>query len=127
MQAIKNKTYAHINAGKCHWLFTSIDLPEWNEEHFLAVDVTGAIPNIGDDYIGGVFTTPAIVRVTSEELASEARLTRNNLLASLDWTQLADVSQAIKDMWAPYRQALRDITSQEGFPENVIWPAKPTA
>jgi hypothetical protein len=55
----------------------------------------------------------------------EARQQRNQLLAVTDWTQLPDVPQATRDKWAPYRQALRDITLQEGFPENVVWPEKP--
>lgn len=53
------------------------------------------------------------------------RQQRNALLASSDWTQAADVPQAIKDLWAAYRQALRDIPQQQGFPANVIWPQKP--
>ena len=51
----------------------------------------------------------------------EARSKRNTLLAASDWTQVADapVDQAA---WATYRQALRDITAQAGFPENINWP-----
>ena len=58
------------------------------------------------------------------ELATEARAKRNTLLAASDWTQVADapVDQAA---WATYRQALRDITAQDGFPENVSWPVAP--
>lgn len=61
---------------------------------------------------------------TTEQLALEARAERNQLLAASDWTQVADapVDQAA---WATYRQALRDITTQTGFPENVTWPAQP--
>ena len=57
-------------------------------------------------------------------LAAEARAQRNTLLAASDWTQVADapVDQAA---WATYRQALRDITSQEGFPEAITWPVAP--
>lgn len=49
---------------------------------------------------------------------------RNSLLASSDWTQVPDapVDQAA---WQVYRQALRDITEQEGFPLNIIWPQPP--
>lgn len=56
--------------------------------------------------------------------ASEARLERNFLLTSSDWTQVADapVDQAA---WATYRQALRDIPSQAGFPNEVTWPVEP--
>lgn len=57
-------------------------------------------------------------------LATEARAKRNTLLAASDWTQVADapVDQAA---WATYRQELRDITSQEGFPEAITWPVAP--
>jgi hypothetical protein len=49
---------------------------------------------------------------------------RDQLLKDCDWTQVADapVDQAA---WATYRQALRDIPQQEGFPENVTWPESP--
>jgi hypothetical protein len=58
-------------------------------------------------------------------LAESVRNYRAELLAETDWTQLADVPQAIKDLWATYRQALRDVPQQAGFPENVTWPQKP--
>lgn len=62
---------------------------------------------------------------TDEELAFGIRQERDNLLQASDWTQLPDVPQETKDLWAAYRQALRDITSQAGFPREVIWPVKP--
>jgi hypothetical protein len=62
---------------------------------------------------------------TTEEIAAAARAERNALLTSTDWTQAADVPQATKDKWAPYRQALRDVPGQSGFPTNIQWPVKP--
>jgi hypothetical protein len=59
-----------------------------------------------------------------EDQASLVRLARNRKLADCDWTQLAD-STADKPAWAVYRQALRDITAQAGFPWNVTWPVEP--
>lgn len=53
--------------------------------------------------------------------AAEIRSTRDHLLAESDWTQVAD-SPVDKAAWALYRQALRDISSQDGFPWTVIWP-----
>ena len=50
---------------------------------------------------------------------------RNKLLGATDWTQSADVPQATKDKWAPYRQALRDVPQQAGFPHNIVWPTPP--
>lgn len=66
----------------------------------------------------------AALQPTTEQLASEARAQRNALLSASDWTQVADapVDQAA---WATYRQALRDITVQVGFPETINWPVAP--
>jgi len=59
-----------------------------------------------------------------EEQAKSVRNSRTQTLKDSDWTQVADapVDQAA---WAAYRQALRDITSQEGFPWTVEWPEQP--
>ena len=56
--------------------------------------------------------------------ADQCREARDILLIQSDWTQVADapVDQAA---WAAYRQALRDVPEQEGFPESVIWPVRP--
>lgn len=59
-----------------------------------------------------------------DEQASLVRLARNKKLADCDWTQLAD-STADKPAWAIYRQTLRDVTAQAGFPWNVTWPIEP--
>lgn len=57
-------------------------------------------------------------------LSKQVRLIRDYKLAQYDWTQLPD-STADKAAWAAYRQALRDITLSEGFPDNVSWPSAP--
>jgi hypothetical protein len=56
--------------------------------------------------------------------AQEVRAQRNTRLTASDWSQLPDapVDQAA---WAAYRQALRDIPSQAGFPWDVEWPVQP--
>lgn len=59
-----------------------------------------------------------------EEESSQVKLLRDSMLLQSDWTQLPD-SPVDKSAWAEYRQALRDLTSQEGFPYNVNWPVKP--
>lgn len=53
---------------------------------------------------------------------------RDTLLAGSDWTQLADVplTATKKAQWATYRQALRDIPSQPGYPGSVTWPTPPS-
>lgn len=62
---------------------------------------------------------------SQENLIKEIRVRRNARLQESDWTQLADIPQPIKDKWATYRQALRDIPQQAGFPTNVQWPVEP--
>ena len=56
-------------------------------------------------------------------LTSQERRIRDGLLKETDLWGLADypASQAQLD----YRQALRDITDQAGFPTNITWPIKP--
>ena len=68
---------------------------------------------------------------TAEELQAEAdqkaelwRIERNARLAESDWTQVAD-APVDKAAWATYRQALRDITTQDGFPGSIEWPTQP--
>jgi hypothetical protein len=58
------------------------------------------------------------------DLGEEVRSQRNALLSASDWTQVAD-APVDKTAWAAYRQELRDITEQVGFPTEVIWPTKP--
>ena len=58
------------------------------------------------------------------EQAANVRRTRNDKLKDCDWTQIAD-STADKEAWAAYRQALRDITTQAGFPWTIDWPVAP--
>jgi hypothetical protein len=52
---------------------------------------------------------------------------RNKLLAETDWTQVNDApfDADQKLAWALYRETLRMIPEQPGFPETVNWPPKP--
>ena len=58
------------------------------------------------------------------EQAKSVRATRDAKLAECDWTQVAD-APVDKAVWATYRQALRDITAQEGFPWTITYPDAP--
>lgn len=86
----------------------------------------------------GVVYTAELVALTDEDkaqreadslaqLASVAREQRNHLLAGSDWTQLADYLKLDKADWTVYRQALRDMTKQAGFPKSIDWPMQPNA
>lgn len=60
-----------------------------------------------------------------DEHSASIRVQRNAKLLESDWTQGKDISESISTSWAAYRQALRDITSQSGFPSVVNWPTQP--
>ena len=59
-----------------------------------------------------------------EETAKEVRAKRDKLLADTDWTQCADTALSDEEVeeYRTYRQELRDITDQEGFPYDVDFP-----
>jgi len=76
-----------------------------------------------------------VTDLTGDELAAaktqrdfnqskNVRAERDTKLRQTDWTQLAD-STADKAVWATYRQALRDVPAQAGFPWTVVWPTQP--
>lgn len=77
---------------------------------------------------------------SAEQIAAEAgrkaaavRAERDKLLAESDWVVTKAVEQNAQDglgiqvpqVWLDYRQALRDIPQQPGFPDNVTWPTAP--
>jgi len=83
--------------------------------------------------LGPVFTDGETTAVEQEtaykamkdaEQAKSIRNSRTEKLKDSDWTQIAD-STADKVAWATYRQALRDITAQAGFPWTIDWPVVP--
>lgn len=69
------------------------------------------------------------VITATPDSAATARYVRNMMLADCDWTQLADapLSSIAKAAYHTYRQELRDLPLQEGFPENIVWPRDPNS
>lgn len=68
--------------------------------------------------------TPDEIIAADTKTANRVRQIRTRLLTESDWTQVSD-APVDKAAWASYRQALRDITAQSGFPYNIVWPEKP--
>lgn len=109
----------------------------WRDPNFNTVNATlsdAVLPELWAgavwSYISGVWSVVDTARhnkiVANEEAkqALTARQTRKALLNECDWTQLID-SSANKVTWAIYRQELRDISDQAGFPSVIIWPTQP--
>ena len=63
----------------------------------------------------------------TDNQAQAVRDKRDKLLAGTDWTQTDDapLSSTDRESMRQYRQSLRDITSQSGFPQKIAWPEKP--
>jgi len=64
------------------------------------------------------------IAATDSAQAAAVRSDRNTKLTASDWTQVAD-APVDKAAWATYRQALRDVTAQTGFPWTIDWPVAP--
>lgn len=58
------------------------------------------------------------------EQEANVRQQRNDKLKDSDWTQVID-APVDQTAWTDYRQELRDVTAQEGFPWNIQWPEQP--
>ena len=97
---------------------TVADRPSYNN---LTEDT---VLNTPTEVNGAWIQSYSVFQKSQEDAERNIREQRNFLLSESDWTQVADapVNQLT---WATYRQALRDITAQEGFPFNVTFPAKP--
>lgn len=77
------------------------------------------------DVISGCWLEDTAAR--DEALTNEARAGRDLLITACDWTVLPDapLTASKKTEWKAYRQALRDLTSQAGFPQMIDWPVMP--
>ena len=88
-----------------------------------------------DPYIdGGWVFAVTVADKTADEIASDnaalssqLRRQRDNLLSRSDWIVImhTELGTNIPAVWELYRQALRDITAQETFPQSVVWPTEP--
>ena len=65
------------------------------------------------------------VAFMAEKPAKDAREKRDLLLKESDWTQFPDVKLSNINAWNSYRQLLRDVPQQLGFPQSIDWPVKP--
>ncbi len=80
-------------------------------------DDKGVVHTVAEQYEAYCFAKDA-------EQAKQVRAERNHRLADCDWTQLPD-SPVDHQPWQVYRQELRDVTNQAGFPWDFVWPTKP--
>jgi len=128
--------------------FRSVAGASWDQTTVEVLDQLGADPVLegpqptagryqtvyrdGVEQIGGEWFTKYILADMDDDAkvahdaaqAKNVREDRNKQLSDCDWTQLAD-APGDKTAWASYRQALRDVPLQEGFPWAITWPEEP--
>ena len=73
-------------------------------------------------------TNKEFVELKAKDVEMEVRNQRTSLLFSTDIYMLSDypISEEKRNEFKTYRQALRDVPQQEGFPDNIVWPEKPS-
>ena len=148
MEEYKSKVYVLLDGQnrivRCEGGYTTpADLTGW-----VQIDEgTGDRYNLCQSHYfeGGLYTSDGIPRYklqdgqpverSEEEIevdrvpiqASSARAQRDKLLAATDWAVLPDspLDESSKTSLKTYRQALRDVPQQAGFPETIIWPDRP--
>lgn len=108
-------------------------LVEFLEKPVFNSKLQNAIQETQPSFVDGKWVIGwTVVAKTQAELAEqdalqekEVRQKRNRILSSSDWTQASDSPKFQNPEWLAYRQALRDVTSQSGFPWDVQWPVAP--
>ena len=85
---------------------------------------TAVKEDTGETYKTGRWVIGYTVENKPQDQAEDAvRNKRDRLLSDTDWMALSDVT--MEPYWREYRQQLRDVTAQEGYPYSVIWPTQP--
>jgi hypothetical protein len=104
------------------------DLSEFPEAQRIADD---AVVDIGWTFSDGIFTAAPPIPVDPATASLNIRMDRNRLLTTfvdpfvMNPLRWADLTAEQQEEVAAYRRGLLDITDQEGFPLNVIWPTLP--
>ena len=107
-------------------LLLEIDQDLWIDLNTHKVEDGAVVALAAQPSLNHVFNYGSGVWEISEARVIADALDRRSVLLQLsDWTQLPDVPLATKDQWAGYRQALRDITLQAGYPFEIQWPNSP--
>lgn len=94
--------------------------------YYIENDAAVQIPTQPSEYSVFDYTTKQWV-LTPDLASADVLTTRNKLLFSTDWTQIPNnpLTSEMQAEWATYRQELRDVPQQSGYPYNVVWPVAP--
>jgi len=130
---------------KIHKLLRKISVPIVDGAYITGIDLDNYImsfspitnqplPSIGaiannPDQIQKLVNNKIYKKINNVNKTSELIKLRNFLLNNSDWTQIPDSYNKLTDedklLYKEYRQNLRDITKQKGWPNNIDWPKDP--
>lgn len=103
-----------------------VSIPDFNDRTQKIIEITPTLDNnIWKQTWQIVDLTDEEIQTLCEKKIQEVKNLRLQELQRTDYTQLPDVNLSNKAEWAIYRQALRDITTQPGYPFDVQWPSEP--
>lgn len=118
LQADNKRMVVELNHPVYGWIPYGLNADDTDT----AVDNAAILDLIGTDFTGYVAPPAPTEAEVAAKLGAAARQKRNQLLAETDYTQMVDSPVAGQPVYQTYRQALRDITDQVGFPTAVVWP-----
>lgn len=120
------KTYIRLDGETVAAIVTSNIKPDGYIEVNNRDLPTDLFLDMGAYTYDGVFFSKKVLGKEEErqKLSAKVRVSRDRKLSACDWTQVSD-APVDHSAWAVYRQSLRDITEQAGFPYEVVWPKLP--
>ena len=118
IKADNTRIDVEINHPSYGWIPYTLDMSDTD----MTINNNDLLSLIGADFAAYVAPT---ADETNAALAADVRADRNARLAASDWMASQDVTMS--DDWRTYRQALRDLPAQAGFPTSVTWPTAPDA
>ena len=102
--------------------YTRLERPEYDTLTSRLVD-----GGFKQDSVGNWVRGYVVEQLPVDRAERNIRSNRDSLLQETDWvvTKAYETNESVPFEWAVYRQSLRDITGQAGFPYAVTWPMKP--
>ncbi|KVQ43249.1 hypothetical protein WK03_18810 [Burkholderia cepacia] len=117
---ILEREYPNLVAGRDYMLARRMDSEAKAVEHARIKEWPSGLPIPDQEWILG---RASFYR--DEMSAAPVKAYRDQMLTATDWTQGRDVPPALAEQYASYRQALRDVPQQSGWPLDVQWPSPP--
>lgn len=135
--AYYTNTGRYVQSGTAVSEVSEYDIPAGCFVYYGEVDVGSQYHNLATDAPADMGTPPDegyefdyTTKTWQPNLAYLFHITkdrRDQLLTESDWTQLprSPLTVEQQEIWAAYRQELRDVPQQAGFPLTIVWPTPP--